>query len=247
MGLRKKNIPSRKYRLIAVVLMAAAALTVGCSSADAPERATRIPRSPAPPTSDIGATVDALVQERLSKTITPRTPVTAGFTNEPAATSAPVDGDNEGTATPAPTPSAVPTPTVAPTANGTATPVIVPTSTPTLDDDHGDDKATATEIIFEESPTVVTGEIDVLDDIDFFKIVNTVPGKTWVFTPEYLPPETASGRFPTIAIDGTLLEPDPFTGSILYEHNEGTIYLSVSSERFERLGDYRVVIDRTGN
>ena len=242
MGLRKKNIPSRKYRLIVVVLMVAAALTVGCSSADAPERATRIPRSPAPPTSDIGATVDALVQERLSKTITPRTPVTAGFTNEPTGTSTPVGGDNEGTATPAPTPSAVPTPTVAPTAT-----VVVPTSTPTLVDDHGDDKAAATEIIFEESPTVVTGEIEVLDDIDFFEIVNTVPGKTWVFTPEYLPPETSSGRFPTIAIDGTSLEPDLFTGAILYEHDEGTIYLSVSSERFERLGDYRVVIDRISN
>jgi len=258
MGLPKKNIPGRKHRLIAVVLMAAAAFTIGCSSADAPERATRIPRSPAPPTSDLGATVDALVQQRLSeaKTIRPRTPVTIGPTAGPSAepsTTAPatttitpedptpVGETNDATATPAPTP------TVGPTASATATPTLVPTSTPTFDDDHGDSTAYATSITFEESPTVLTGEIDVLDDIDYFAISNTVPGKTWVFTPEYLPPETESGRFPTIAIIGSSVVPDIFTGVISFQPRDGTIFLSVTSERFERLGDYRVVVDRTGN
>ena len=252
--------------MIAVVLMAAAALTVGCSSAGAPERATRIPGSPAPPTSDLGATVDALVQQRLSeaKTIRPRTPVTIGPTIDPSADpSTDPSAGPSGTATatgtvspedPTPVgenddPTATPdtTPTVEPTASATATPTVVPTSTPTFDDDHGDSTAWATKIMFEESPTVLTGEIDVLDDIDFFAIFNTVPGKTWVFTPEYLPPETASGRFPTIAIIGSPVVPDFFTGSIKFQPREGTIFLSVTSERFQRLGDYRIVVDRTSN
>jgi hypothetical protein len=123
----------------------------------------------------------------------------------------------------------------------------VRTSTPTFDDDHGDSTTWATIITFEESPTVLSGEIDVLDDIDYFAISNTVPGKVWVFTPEYLPPDTSSGRFPTIAINGASVVPDFFTGVISFQPRGGTIFLSVTSERFKKLGDYRIVIDRTTN
>jgi hypothetical protein len=41
--------------------------------------------------------------------------------------------------------------------------------------------------------------------------------------------------------------PDIFTGVISFEHGGGTIYFSVTSERFKRLGDYRIFVDRTGN
>lgn len=130
-GLLKMGIPGWKHRVIAVIVIAAAASTIGCSSADAPERATRIPQSPAPPTSDLGATVDALVQQRLSdaKTIRPRTPVTIGPTIDPSdepsatatatATASPEDptpvGNTDATATPEPTPSPETTPSPEPT------------------------------------------------------------------------------------------------------------------------------------
>jgi hypothetical protein len=136
---------------------------------------------------------------------------------------------------------------VTPTPAATPTSTPAPTSTPTFDDDHGDSTTGATVITFEESPAVLTGEIDVLDDIDFFAISNTVLGKTWVFTPEYLPPESESGRFPTIAIIGSPVVPVFFTGVISFQPGGGTIFLSVTTERFPRLGDYRVVVDRTGN
>lgn len=260
MGMLKMVIPTGKHRILSVAFLAAAALFIGCSNAAAPERPTAIPRSPAPPAADLSATVDALVQQRLSevKPFTLRTPVVVGPSAEPLTTPTalpegptPVRGDINGTATPEPTPSAAPTSTVEPTVVGTPTltPTItpVPTSTPTFDDDHGDDRASATKVTFEESPLVITGEIDVLDDIDFFEIFNTVPDKTWIFTPEYLPPETASGRFPTIAIIGASAVPDPFTGVITFIPGGSNIYLSVSSEIYQKTGDYRVVVDRTVN
>lgn len=57
------------------------------------------------------------------------------------------------------------------------TATIVPTPTPTFDDDHGDTAVFATIITFEESPTILSGELDALDDIDYFAIYNTEPGK----------------------------------------------------------------------
>jgi hypothetical protein len=104
MGLLKMGILSWKRRMIAVVLLAAAAITIGCSSADAPERATRIPRSPAPLTFDLSATVDALVQQRLSdaKTITPRTPVSVAGTAATVATPTASPGESTPTQTPTP-------------------------------------------------------------------------------------------------------------------------------------------------
>lgn len=246
------------HRIFAVVLMAFAVLAVACSSADAPERATRVPRSPVPPTSDLGATVDALVQERLSKTVAPRTPITFEPTPTAGATPTsspesptPVAGEDNQTATPPPTEGASTTPTPPPTSSGTPlptpTPTIVPTPTPTFDDDHGDDRVSATIVTFEESPEIVSGEIDVLDDIDYFAISNTIPGRTWVFTQEYVPPESESGRFPTIDIDGATVTQDFFTGIITFQPGGGVIYLTVTSEQSQKLGDYRVVIDRSLN
>ena len=191
----------------------------------------------------IGPTIDPSDEPSATATATatasPEDPTPVGNTG---ATATP-----EPTPSPETTPSPEPTPTNGPTASPTATPTIVPTSTPTFDDDHGDSQTYATEITFEESPTVLTGEIDVLDDIDFFAILNTMPGKTWVFTPEYLPPESETGRFPTIAIIGSSVVPDIFTGVISFEHGGGIIYFFVTSERFKRLGDYRIFVDRTGN
>ena len=116
------------------------------------------------------------------------------------------------------------------------TATIVPTPTPTFDDDHGDTAVFATIITFEESPTILSGELDVLDDIDYFAISNTEPGKTWVFTPVDLPPETSSGRYPPIAISGPSTVPG---GS--------TLILSMTSKKFPKTGDYRIVVDRTEN
>jgi hypothetical protein len=127
------------------------------------------------------------------------------------------------------------------------TATIVPTPTPTFDDDHGDTAVFATIITFEESPTILSGELDVLDDIDYFAIYNTEPGKTWVFTPEDLPPETSSGRYPPIAISGTSTVPDPCTGVFSFQPGGSTLILSMTSKRFPKTGDYRIVVDRTGN
>ena len=118
---------------------------------------------------------------------------------------------------------------------------------PTFDDDHGDTAVFATIITFEESPTILSGELDVLDDIDYFAISNTEPGKTWVFTPEDLPPETSSGRYPPIAISGTSTVPGPFTGGISFQPGGSTLILSMTSKKFPKTGDYRIVADRTGN
>ena len=118
----------------------------------------------------------------------------------------------------------MPTPTSMPTAT------IVPTPPPTFDDDHGDTAVFATIITFEESPTILSGELDVLDDIDYFAIYNTEPGKTWVFTPVDLPPETSSGRYPPIAISGTSTVPDPFTGVISFQPGGSTLILSMTSK-----------------
>jgi hypothetical protein len=63
-------IEKGKQRVLALAFLAVMAFIIGCSSADAPERTTRIPRSPAPPTVDAGATVDAKVQERLAEATT---------------------------------------------------------------------------------------------------------------------------------------------------------------------------------
>jgi hypothetical protein len=111
-------------------------------------------------------------------------------------------------------------------------------------DDHGNDRDSATAVTFVESPLVISGEIEVLDDIDFFAISNPDPAKTWFFTPEYLPPETASGRFPTIDIDGESVEPNVFTGAFSIQVEGSVIYLTVSSEIFKKIGNYRVVVDR---
>ena len=180
---------------------------------------------------------------------------TAGPTVDPIATataspgeSNPAGGEDGATATPEPTPTTAPTPTVSltptvtPTATLAPTATLGPTATPTFDDDHGDTQAFATPITLDDNLAVITGEIDVLDDIDFFAITNDIPGRSWVFTPEYLPPETASGRYPTIDINGASFTRDPFTGVISFTPGGGTIFLSVTSEEFKKTGDYRVVI-----
>jgi len=41
---------------------------------------------------------------------------------------------------------------------------------------------------------MLSGELHVLDDIDYVAISNNEPGKTWAFTSEYLPTESSSGR-----------------------------------------------------
>ena len=237
-----------KQRILALVFLAAVAFSIGCSSTDAPERATRIPRSPSPPTVDFGATVDAKVQERLAEATiaasrpTPTTTPTLVATASPdEATS--VGGDTCGTATPPPTSNVEPTPTALPEAT------LAPTATPTIVDDHGDDRGSATAIAIplEESLVIISGRIEVVDDIDFFAITNDIPGRSWVFTPEYFPFETASGRFPTIDIRGSPVGPNIGTGVITFQPGGGTIFLSVSSERFQKTGDYRVVVSRTVN
>lgn len=220
MGVLNISIPMAKQRALAKAILAVTAVTAfiaRCSSAAAPDRPTAVPGSPAPPTADISATVDAKVRQRLAN----------------------------GTLTPTPTISL--TPTVMPTPTSMPTATIVPTPTPTFDDDHGDTAVFATIITFEESPTILSGELDVLDDIDYFAISNTEPGKTWVFTPVDLPPETSSGRYPPIAISGTSTVPDPFTGVISFQPGGSTLILSMTSKKFPKTGDYRIVADRTGN
>ena len=220
MGVLNISIPMAKQRALAKAILAVTAVTAfiaRCSSAAAPDRPTAVPGSPAPPTADISATVDAKVRQRLAN----------------------------GTLTPTPTISL--TPTVMPTPTSMPTATIVPTPTPTFDDDHGDTAVFATIITFEESPTSLSGELDVLDGIDYFAISNTEPGKTWAFTPEDLPPETSSGRYPPIAISGTSTVPDPFTGGISFQPGGSTLILSMTSKKFPKTEDYRIVADRTGN
>ena len=220
MGVLNISIPMAKQRALAKAILAVTAVTAfiaRCSSAAAPDRPTAVPGSPAPPTADISATVDAKVRQRLAN----------------------------GTLTPTPTISL--TPTVMPTPTSMPTATIVPTPTPTFDDDHGDTAVFATIITFEESPTILSGELDVLDDIDYFAISNTEPGKTWVFTPEDHPPETSSGRYPPIAISGTSTVPDPCTGVFSFQPGGSTLILSMTSKKFPKTGDYRIVADRTGN
>ena len=220
MGVLNISIPMAKQRALAKATLAVTAVTAfiaRCSSAAAPDRPTAVPGSPAPPTADISATVDAKVRQRLAN----------------------------GTLTPTPTISL--TPTVMPTPTSMPTATIVPTPPPTFDDDHGDTAVFATIITFEESPTILSGELDVLDDIDYFAISNTEPGKTWVFTPVDLPPETSSGRYPPIAISGTSTVPDPCTGVFSFQPGGSTLILSMTSKKFPKTGDYRIVVDRTEN
>ena len=112
-----------KRRGLAAVFLVAAVFIIGCSNTAAPERPTAVPQSPAPPASDIGATVDALVSQRLSAatkvalTAFPTIATTAGPTVDPIATataapgeSTPAGGEDGATATPEPTPTTAPTP-----------------------------------------------------------------------------------------------------------------------------------------
>ena len=265
MGVLNISIPMAKQRALAKAILAVTAVTafiVRCSSAAAPDRPTAVPGSPAPPTADISATVDAKVRQRLANatTYTPGVPGTRSPTSTQLSSPTAGAGDPtpavggsrgnrntraNGTLTPTPTISL--TPTVMPTPTSMPTATIVPTPTPTFDDDHGDTAVFATIITFEESPTILSGELDVLDDIDYFAISNTEPGKTWAFTPEDLPPETSSGRYPPIAISGTSTVPDPFTGVISFQPGGSTLILSMTSKKFPKTGDYRIVVDRTGN
>jgi len=129
----------------------------------------------------------------------------------------------------------------------TPTESLAPTATPPFTDDHGNSASFATTIDSKETTIVVQGEFDTLDDIDYFKFTDIVPGQTWVFTPEYIPPLTESGKYPTLSVDGSGLTPDPFTGLITYLSGGTTIYLSATPELPQKLGDYRVVIDRFTN
>jgi len=104
-----------------VGLLTIAAAVSACSSVDATARPRAVPESPHPPTVDAGATVDALVAQRLeeAKTITLRTPIATGPAVDPLATPTLVGGnpgatdplDSEPTATPTPTQTTTPGPT----------------------------------------------------------------------------------------------------------------------------------------
>jgi len=115
MGVLNISIPMAKQRALAKAILAVTAVTAfiaRCSSAAAPDRPTAVPGSPAPPTADISATVDAKVRQRLANatTYTPRVPGTRSPTStqlsSPTAEAVdptPAVGEAEGTATPGPT------------------------------------------------------------------------------------------------------------------------------------------------
>jgi hypothetical protein len=91
---------------------------------------------------------------------------------------------------------------------------------------------------------VVIGVLETLDDVDYFEFTDAVVGQIWVFTPEYVPPETTSNRFPTLAIDDSTVVPDVFTGIVSVVSDGETIFLSVANEIAKKTGLYRIVIDR---
>ena len=115
MGVLNISIPMAKQRALAKAILAVTAVTAfiaRCSSAAAPDRPTAVPGSPAPPTADISATVDAKVRQRLANatTYTPGVPGTRSPTatqlSSPTAEAGdptPAVGEAEGTATPGPT------------------------------------------------------------------------------------------------------------------------------------------------
>ncbi len=225
-----------RQRILAVVIFTAVVFMIGCSSTEPSARPTTAAEIPATVEVIPGATVDALVSERLQQAA--RSALRATATAEVRARTPATPTASPETPTPAPT--ATPDPDATP--DTTATPA--PTSTPMPVDDHGDDEDSATEITSTESLVVVLGNIETLDDQDHFSFVNADGGKSWVFTPEYLPPETASGRFPNLEVNGVSSTADPFTGVISVTLGAGTVYLMVTSETFQRTGDYRVVVDR---
>lgn len=150
----------------------------------------------------MGATVDALVAQRLAEANRPTVAPTATMG---APTACPEDGTPEGGDTQTLTPEA----TLEPTPTQEPTPTRGPTSTPVIIDDHGDDPDSATVIDSGDVLVVITGVLETLDDVDYFEFTDAVVGEIWVFTPEYVPPETTLNRFPTLAIDDSTVVPDP--------------------------------------
>jgi|AP95_1055475.scaffolds.fasta_scaffold18636_2 hypothetical protein len=236
-------VPKGKQRLLALVFLAVMALIIGCSSADAPERATRIPRSPAPPTVDVGATVDAKVKERLAEaTITASRPtVTAVPTMEPTATPEQPTPVSEETATPEPTPTAAPT----------ATPV--PTSTPTIVDDHGDDliSATAIDLTLVNSPVVIRGDIETPADADHFSFVLFGAGEILVFDSTFLPisPVLIGVGRPVMVLytesPETPLVTANLEGDFSYTPpSAGVAYIAISSRNPDYTGPYQIIVHR---
>lgn len=226
-----------KRLLLAMAALAGVLLVLGCSSTGSAVQRTAVPESPAPPTVDMGATVDALVAQRLAEANQP-TAVPTATTGAPTAN--PEDATPEVGDTETPTPEA----TLAPTATPEPTPTPGPTSTPTIIDDHGDDPDSATVIDSGEVLVVVLGVLETLEDVDYFEFTDAVVGQIWVFTPEYVPPETTSNRYPALAIDGSTVIPDVFTGIISVVSDGETIFLSVTNEIAKKTGSYRIVIDR---
>ena len=102
------------YRLTALLLTLLAILILGCGSATSPPLPTAEATALPPPTPNLEATVEAMLQATLAA--------------RPIATTVPTP---EPTLTPMPTATVMPTPSPSPTALPTATPRVEPTFTPT--------------------------------------------------------------------------------------------------------------------
>lgn len=245
MEVPKIVIPKAKQRILIVVFLAAAVFIIGCSSADEPERATRVPRSPAPPTVDVGATVDATVKERLAKSATAaaRPTPTSEPTMSPTATAVPdaPAPNGEETATPEPTPTTVPT----------ATPA--PTSTPTIVDDHGNDlnSATPIDLTLENSPVVIRGALESPADSDHFSVTLFAAGEILIFDSTFLPitPVLIGVGLPKmefyIGSPESPLETANDEGNFSYTPvSAGVGYFAISSHNLEYTGPYQIIIHR---
>ena len=239
----KLLVAKGKQLILALVSLAVVALIIGCSSAAESDRATRIPRSPAAPTADLGATVDAKVRERLAEAATAAakpTP-TAVPTMAPTPTPDEPDPDGEETPTPGPTPTAEPT----------ATPA--PTSTPTIVDDHGNDlnSATAIDITLENSPIVIQGELETPGDTDHFSVDLFGDEELLIFDSTFLPisPVLIGVGRPVMVLysespESPLVTAD-IEGNFSYTPpSAGVAYFAISSRNPEYTGPYQIIIHR---